>query len=257
MKFNKFPISLLILALALGSCVSQKKFTALEQEKNALAQSLSNLEEKVNMLEGEKNQLSADKDELSKKLGMVEDQLGDTEKKVAAVNKNVEDKQSQINMLRDEMSAAFSNVEKAVSESGQRITEIEDMLYLDLDNPINFRTGSSRLSKEDTETLEELADMLKKSPGMNLIIEGHTDDRPINNARFKDNWDLSVARSVAIVRELIDMGVDPKQLTAAGKAEFMPKEAGESAEAREANRRSEVIILPQIGRLYKAYKKGS
>jgi len=96
---------------------------------------------------------------------------------------------------------------------------------------------------------------LKSNPGLNLIIEGHTDDRPINTARYKDNWDLSVARSISIVRQLIAKGVDPKQLTAAGKAEFAPNTAGDSKEAREANRRSEVMIVPQIGKLYNLSKK--
>lgn len=260
MKLKHLTLSLLVIALALPSCVSKKKFTALEDEKNSLATSLSNLEEKVEMLEADKNALSAEKDELSKKVGMVESQLKSTEDKVAAVNKSVEDKQSQINMLRSEIQNAFSDVEKAVSESGQRITELEDMLYLDLENPINFSTGSARLNSEDNSTLEELAEMLKKSPNMNLIIEGHTDDRPINTARYQDNWDLSVARSVAIVRKLIGMGVNPKQLTAAGKGEYHPRvtEDPTSAETRAANRRSEVIIVPQIGKLYQMSKeKGS
>ena len=243
--------------LAMTSCVSKKKFTALEGEKASLANSLSNLEKKVDMLEEDKNSLAAEKDELSKKVGMVESKLKSTEDQVANVNKSVEEKQSQINMLRDEIQNAFSDVEKAVSESGQLITEIEDMLYLDMENPINFSSGSARLNKEDNESLEELAAMLKKSPNLNLIIEGHTDDRPINTTRYKDNWDLSVARSVAIVRKLIAMGVDPTQLTAAGKGEYHPKVTNDpkSTETRAANRRSEVILVPQIGKLYQMNKK--
>ncbi len=256
MLIKRLPLALLVLALALGSCVSKKKFTALEEEKNSLATSLQNLEEKVAMLENDNNTLASEKDELTKKVGMVQDQLQQTEDRVASVNKSVEDKQSQINMLRDEIQNAFSDVEKAVSESGQRITELEDMLYLDMENPINFSTGSSRLNKEDNESIEELAAMLKKSPNLSLIIEGHTDDRPINNARYQDNWDLSVARSVAIVRKLIDMGVNPKQLTAAGKGEYHPKVTDDptSTETRAANRRSEVILVPHIGKLYQMSK---
>ncbi|MDH3648401.1 MAG: OmpA family protein [Saprospiraceae bacterium] len=256
MIFSKLPIGILVIALVFASCVSNKKFTELESERNALAESVSNLEEKVGMLETDKNQLSSTNDEMTEKLASVEGQLQETEQRVSRVNSQMEDNQSQITMLRKEIQSAFSDVEKAVSESGQRITEIEDMLYLDLENPINFTTGSSRLNREDNETLGELADMLKKNPGLSLIIEGHTDDRPINNARFRDNWDLSVARSVAIVRKLISLGVEPKQLTAAGKAEFHPTATDDpkSAATRSANRRSEVIMVPQIGRLYKLNK---
>lgn len=257
MRLRYLLLGLAMVLLVLPSCVSKKKFTALEEEKASLANSLSNLEKKVEMLESDKNALAAEKDELSKKVGMVESQLQSTEEKVAAVNKSVEDKQAQINMLRDEITSAFSDVEKAVSESGQRITELEDMLYLDLENPINFATGSARLNSEDNQTLEEMAEMLKKSPNLSLIIEGHTDDRPINTAKYQDNWDLSVARSVSIVRKLIALGVNPKQLTAAGKGEYHPKVTDDptSTETRAANRRTEVILVPHIGKLYQVSKE--
>ncbi|MBX2815524.1 MAG: OmpA family protein [Saprospiraceae bacterium] len=262
MRLKNLLLPCLLIFLA-TSCVSKKKFTALEAEKNALSQSLSNLEEKVDMIQEENTKLNADKSDLTAKVASVEDQLStqkkDTDMRLAEMNTQVENKQEQINSLRNELQSAFSDVEKAVSESGQRITEIEDMLYLDLENPINFSSGSARLSREDNETLDELADMLNKNPGMSLIIEGHTDDRPINTARYKDNWDLSVARSISIVRKLIAMGVNPKQLTAAGKAEFAPRVTGDpkSAETRAANRRSEVMIVPQIGKLYDLSKKKS
>lgn len=257
MKLRYSLLGVLVVLLATTSCVSKKKFTALEEEKASLANSLSNLEKKVEMLEADKNALAAEKDELTKKVGMVESQLNSTTEKIAAVNKSVEDKQSQINMLRDEITNAFSDVEKAVSESGQRITELEDMLYLDLEDPINFATGSASLNSEDNKTLEEMAAMLKKSPNLSLIIEGHTDDRPINTAKYQDNWDLSVARSVSIVRKLIALGVNPKQLTAAGKGEYHPKVTDDptSVGTRSANRRTEVILVPHIGKLYQMSKE--
>ncbi len=253
MKMTKALLPILCLFLC-ASCVSKKKFTELEGEKNSLTESVAGLEEKVAMIEGERDQLNTEKGDLTSKVAAIETEMKTTQQKTQArldeMDAEVVNKQEQINSLRGELQTAFSDVEAAVSESGQRITEIEDMLYLDLENPINFSSGSARLSREDDETLEEMAEMLKSNPGLSLIIEGHTDDRPINTARYKDNWDLSVARSIAIVRKLIGMGVDAKQLTAAGKAEFSPTMAGESKEAREANRRSEVMIVPQIGKLY-------
>ncbi len=259
MKLKKLLPILFLLPVLLTSCVSKKKFTALEEEKAALASSLSNLEKKVDMLETDRNTLSAEKDDLSKKVSMVESQLKQTEDKVASVNKSVEDKQAQINMLRSEIQHAFSDVEKAMSASGQRIMEIEDMLYVDMTNPINFATGSAQLNPKDNKALEEIADMLKKSPNLNLIIEGHADNRPINTARYQDNWDLSVARSVAIVRKLVAMGVDPKQLTAAGKGEFHPKVTDDpkSSATMASNRRIELMVVPRIGKLYQMSKEGT
>jgi len=258
MKISKALIPLFCLLLC-ASCVSKKKFTELETEKNSLSESMANLEKKVAMIEEERNQLNTEKGDLTTKVATIEEKMRTsqetTQTRLNEMDAEVVNKQEQINSLRGELQSAFSDMDAAVSESGQRITEIEDMLYLDLENPINFSSGSARLSREDDQTLDELAGMLKSNPGLNLIIEGHTDDRPINTARYKDNWDLSVARSISIVRQLIAKGVDPKQLTAAGKAEFAPNTAGDSKEAREANRRSEVMIVPQIGKLYNLSKK--
>jgi len=257
MKF-RIPFLMFILSMLLitSSCVSNKKFAELQAQNEELSASIKDLQGKVGMLEKDKNQLSSEKDELSKKLASVEGKLNDSEQKFGQLNSQIEEKQQQINMLRDEIQAAFSDVEKAVTHSDHRIAEIENMLYLDLDDPINFLTGSAMLNTDDLATLSNLADMLKANPEMNLIIEGHTDDRPIHNARYSDNWDLSVDRALTIVRKLIDLGVKPVQLTAAGKSEFHPKVTDDpkSKETLASNRRTEVIIVPKIGRLYNLHK---
>jgi chemotaxis protein MotB len=181
---------------------------------------------------------------------------GDFENKMSNLQSSVDDKQRQLDNLRSEINSAFADVETAVTSSNQRITEIENFLYLDLDDEINFRSGSTSVDPNDEKTLKTLAEMLKNNPNVALIIEGHTDSKTISTEKFQDNWDLSVSRATAVVRKLIKMGVNPEQLIASGRSQFMPMTDNTTADGRKANRRTEAILVPNIGKLYRVYKDG-
>ncbi|MDX1407128.1 MAG: OmpA family protein [Saprospiraceae bacterium] len=246
-------VLLAMLILPMVACVSTKKFDALQAEKDALAASLASVEAQVKQLQQQNEKLNMEKNQLSEDLSGVKKQLNDTETRVAAVQGEVNDKQTQIDRLMREIRSAFSHIEGAVSSTDERIKEIEDALYIDMKDTINFRTASAAISAEDQEALTRISTMLKEHPNLHLVIEGNADKRSINNDKFKDNWELSAARSIAVVRKLIDMGVDPGQLTAAGRAEFNPTAAG--VDALDQNRRIELMVMPKIGTLYKISKE--
>ncbi|MCB0658289.1 MAG: OmpA family protein [Saprospiraceae bacterium] len=254
MKKMKIWMLPMLLLLFMTSCVSTKKFNALQSEKDELAANMAKIEQKVSMLEEENTKLNSEKATLDQNISQVRTQLSSTETQLKDVEKNLNDKQAQINQIRSAMDEAFTNVEDAVLESNQRLVELEDMLYVDMDDPINFKTGSAVVSKDDQETLDKIATMLKANPNMHFIVEGHADKRSIHTDKYQDNWDLSAARSIEVVRKLIKMGVDPKQLTAAGRAEFMPTAEGSDPESLAKNRRTEIIVVPNIGKLYEMHK---
>lgn len=245
----------MVAVMLLASCVSNKKFAALQQEKDALASSLANIEKKVKMLEEDNTKLTSDKNQLNQSVNDVKSQLSTTQSKLMAVEKSEQQIKGEINEMRSELSSAFSSVESAVGASNSRIKELENMLYVDMGDAINFQTGQAKISPDDKEVLNKIAAMLKANPSLHFIVEGHADKRPISTARFKDNWDLSAARSIEVVRKLISLGVDPHQLTAAGRAEFLPSEEGSSKEAYAKNRRTEIIVVPNIGKLYEMHQK--
>lgn len=242
-------------ALTLVSCVSTKKFDALQAEKDELAQNLATVQSQVKDLQAQNEKLNMEKNAMGEDLSGVKQELQQTQTRVSAVQGELNDKQSQIDRLNREIRAAFSDIESAVSTTGERVKEIENALYIDMKDTVSFRTASAAISAEDQEAIERIANMLKEHPNLHLVIEGNADKRSINNARFKDNWELSAARSIAVVRKLIDMGVDPAQLTAAGRAEFNPTADG--VDALDANRRIELMVMPKIGTLYKISKEGS
>ena len=95
-----------------------------------------------------------------------------------------------------------------------------------------------------------------KNPDIDVLIEGHTDNKPIKTDKFADNWDLSTARASNIVRLLSDENkVNAKRLTAAGRGEYMPKVSNDTPEGRAKNRRTEIILSPKLDELYKMIDK--
>jgi len=95
---------------------------------------------------------------------------------------------------------------------------------------------------------------LDKNPGIQILIEGHTDNVPYNpgSGQLKDNWDLSVKRATTVVRVLLEgSSIAPERLTAGGRSEYVPIDPSNTAEARQKNRRTEIVLTPDLSELYR------
>lgn len=125
-------------------------------------------------------------------------------------------------------------------------------VYLSLSNKLLFKSGSVDIEAKGKDAIKILADVLKQNTDIDVMVEGHTDNVPIKTARFTDNWDLSVARATTIVRLLtMNHNVPPTRLTAAGRGEFMPRASNDSAEGKALNRRTEIILTPNLEKILK------
>ena len=253
----KFTIKVAVLGLfavsTLTSCVSNKKYNELLDEKEALAKSLAETQENLKMLEEEKDQLMQEKDNLANEVESMKADLEATKAEIDQVKQMIAAKDAEIAKIKGDVESAFS----AYEEAGLTITEENDMIYVSMPEKVLFRSGSARLDSDDKAVITKLADILKKDPNLSVIVEGHTDDQKlVQGAAYSDNWDLSVARSVAVVRQLVKSGVDPSQVTAAGSGEHVPAKttAPKSADTRQANRRTEFIIVPDLENLFNYYK---
>jgi chemotaxis protein MotB len=106
--------------------------------------------------------------------------------------------------------------------------------------------------------LEKISDVLSRHAELDIVVEGHTDNVPIKSKEFKDNWDLSVIRATTVARILTrDYGLNPSQVTAAGKGEFQPKASNETAEGRALNRRTEIILAPRLDQVLRLITENS
>jgi chemotaxis protein MotB len=122
-----------------------------------------------------------------------------------------------------------------------------------LDEKLLFKSGSITVDPAGVSAIKKLAKILEQNPDIDITIEGHTDNVPLSpNASMQDNWDLSVKRATSIVRILLNgTKISPKRLTAAGRGEFIPVDAANTSEARQKNRRTEIILTPKLDELYR------
>jgi Flagellar motor protein len=130
------------------------------------------------------------------------------------------------------------------------VTQKNGKVYVAMSDKLLFESGSAKVDKRGKEALAKLADVLNKQNDIDVFIEGHTDNKPINTVQFKDNWDLSVIRATSVVRILTkDYGVSSLQIQPSGRGEFMPVASNETADGRSKNRRTEIIMAPKLDKL--------
>lgn len=239
--------------VSLTSCVSNKKFQALEDENSTLAENLESVQAQVAELQEHNASMSAENQKLDSDLQGVEQKLNQTESRMTQVEKENAQTTKQLDEINRGIDAAFADINAAVDASDAKVKEMADALYLDLQDTVSFRSGSASISPDDKEAIDRIANLLNENPNLHLVIEGNTDKRSINNDSYKDNWELSAARSIEVVRKLVDMGVNPAQLTAAGRAEHNPAATGDpdSKATLAKNRRIELMVIPKVGTLYK------
>ena len=126
-------------------------------------------------------------------------------------------------------------------------------VYVSMEEKLLFQTGSIEVDPKGVSALKKVASVLEKNRDIYITIEGHTDDVPVrSNPSFADNWDLSVKRATSIVRILLDnSSIDPKRLIASGRGEYLPVDPSDNDSARRKNRRTEIILTPDLDELYR------
>ena len=130
------------------------------------------------------------------------------------------------------------------------------VVYVDISDKLLFKSGSYSVTDKAKEVLGKVAKVLNAQPDIEFLVEGHTDSVPILSPGIQDNWDLSVKRATTVVRILKDTyGLDPKRMTAAGRSQYVPLADNGTAEGRAANRRTRIVILPQLDQFFKLLER--
>lgn len=156
---------------------------------------------------------------------------------------------AKLDKMKAELQAAFPN---NLNDDNFSIREENGRLLITIPNNILYKSGDADFDENGLLVIQKLSKIFRANQGLQILVEGHTDDLPLNkNSKYKDNWDLSLARSVNVVRQLETYGVFPSRLTAAGRGYFAPISRLATDEARAQNRRTEIIIRPQIAELLK------
>jgi chemotaxis protein MotB len=155
--------------------------------------------------------------------------------------------------LMNALKTTVSNALLGFEGQGLTVTQRNGKVYVSLDEKLLFTSGSTVVDPNGELALRQLAGALAKNPDISIMIEGHTDDVPFRKgSSIKDNWDLSVMRATSIVRILQSASnIDPKRITVAGRGEYLPVDSADSSDARRKNRRTEIILSPNLDELYK------
>jgi chemotaxis protein MotB len=121
-----------------------------------------------------------------------------------------------------------------------------------MEDKLLFRSGSYNIEQAGAQAIKDLASLLAQNSEINVVIEGHTDDVSYHGTGdLKDNWDLSVKRATSVVRELLkNSAIDAQRITAAGRGEFVPLDPAKTTQARQKNRRIEIILTPKLDELF-------
>ena len=191
---------------------------------------------------------------LMERLGQMDIDLQEREHAI----KSREEEMLQLQQLLKEKDDNLSRLKSSVASAllgfqgeGLTVEEREGKLYVSLENSLLFPSGSWKVNEKGKKAIVELAKVLVQQPDIQIMVEGHTDDVPYKGTGLiKDNWDLSVMRATAIVRILANnKGLKAHSITAAGKGPYSPLVANNSSDNRAVNRRTEIILSPNMDKL--------
>lgn len=243
------------------SGIAYRRLTSLHKELNESYEKLIANNEKLSSgKESETRKALSDLQKAQEELFKKEDELRKKEAAYNETNNKLKGRETRISELeglinrQDSMMKALkstlTNALIGYKDKGISIEEKNGMIYVSLEERLLFASGSIVVDKTGETALKDLAKVLAQNTDMQILIEGHTDNVPISTSCMKDNWDLSVLRATSVVRILMkDSGIKPRQLTPAGRGEYLPLDPANTAEARKKNRRIEVILVPDIGKL--------
>jgi len=284
---KNFFIFIFILSLG-SSCVAPKKYKALtanfqesektvqslKEQNQALKVHISELEKQIekqqtdyivlqSQLSSLKTGSSAEIARLMEKLQQAQINLQKREEILNAAQTELEQRTKRL----QELEIALQQKDEAVKQlrekvmdalmgfnnKGLTIQEKNGKVYVSLDEQLLFKTGQWEVDPKGQLALSNLAEVLGQNPDINVLVEGHTDDVPMRGAgTVKDNWDLSVLRATAVTRILLkNKAIEPKRITSAGRGEFFPIDEAKTPEARQKNRRTEIILTPRLDEIFR------
>lgn len=271
---------LLIAALVLSSCVSKKKYMALEQENGEIKSQLSKTRVEKEDLEHKFAKIQARVDDYNAKINSLNEDVeglkiendikldvnadgtvmsNAAKSKLLATLENVDPvKLAEAKTLKDSMNLAVQySLEKTMDTSALdegkdiAVNINETVVMISISDKMLFNSGSYRISSKANNILQKLADVINSEKSIDVMVEGHTDSRNINTEKIADNWDLSVLRATSVVRTLQHKyDVDPAKLIASGRSSYQPLVDNDTRENRSKNRRTRIILMPNIDKFF-------
>ena len=276
MKKNFFVISLIAGCLLVSSCVSKKDLENCKLENKELTDKYQTTQDKLSdvnsqlaaskvrvasleeQLEQTKSAYSSLQNSLDKSLTASNQSTVNISKLVDQINESnqyirhlveVKSKSDSLNLI------LTNNLTRSLSKEELKEVDVQvlkGVVYISLADNMLYKSGSYEINERAAETLSKIAKIIKDYKDYDVLIEGNTDNVPVNTAaasmkNIRNNWDLSCLRASSVVQALINQyGVDPKRLTAGGRGEFNPVTSNSTEVGKQRNRRTQIIITPKL-----------
>jgi chemotaxis protein MotB len=294
MKRNNILLLLASFSVLAFSCVSPKKLRQSEIKYSQLDSAYLDLQNKNRALEGDLNGLKSQNTDLNSNRTALESQIADLNKQIDFLKQNNNQVLNNLKDLSVVTSSQAESIRKSLDNIGAKDIYIKDLqsaiarkdslnmtlvmnlkgaignlddqdinikvekgvVYIDISDKLLFKSGSYTITDRAKVVLGKVAKVLAAQPDIEFMVEGHTDSVAFKNGVLMDNWDLSVKRATTVVRLLQDQyGLDPTHMTAAGRSQYLPVADNSTPEGRAANRRTRIVILPQLDQFFKLLEK--
>jgi chemotaxis protein MotB len=271
------------LPVMLFSCVSSKKFKSLQSKYDSLNNAYGNLQNDLKNCNNKTASLTQDKSNCDAQVAALQKQIaflkdnntqalkqlqdmsvisGSQAESIQQSLKNIGAKDAYIESLQSALAhkdslnmALVNNLKGAIGDLNDKDINVKvdkGVVYVDISDKLLFASGKYEVTKRAQEVLGKVAQVLKAQPDIEFMVEGHTDNVPFRRGLLLDNWDLSVKRATAVVRILQKKyGLEPAKMAAAGRGEYMPVASNDNADGRALNRRTRIVILPQLDQFFK------
>jgi chemotaxis protein MotB len=224
------------------------------KETQRLLSELQTAQENLQKKEDLLRQLGQNLDTKKATLDQLTFELEKKNARMAELEKILDTQKKIVQDLKNKVSEALLGFEN----NGLTVTMKNGKVYVSLDEKLLFKSASWDIDVNGKNALKKLANVLEKNPDIQVMIEGHTDNVPYNpgNSQLKDNWDLSVKRATTVIRVLLEGSkIDAKRLTASGRSQYLPVDDRNTSDARQKNRRTEIILTPDLTELYNLINK--
>jgi chemotaxis protein MotB len=279
----------LFFTVFLFSCVSSKKYKQSQADYANLQVKHSQLEGDLTNCNNDKTKLAKDKSDLEAEKASLNGRIADLNKQLDFLKDNNTTVLKQLQDLSVISSSQAESIKKSLDNLGAKDAYIVDLqtamarkdslnmalvmnlkgaignmndadinikvdkgvVYIDISDKMLFKTGKYEVTSQAKEVLGKVAMVLKNQPDIEFMVEGHTDNIPYRSGVLLDNWDLSVKRATAVVRILQNQyGLDPRKMAASGRGEYNPVMDNSTSDNRAINRRTRIVILPQLDQFF-------
>ncbi len=270
-----------LLIMAGSSCVSKKKYQELQAQlaksgednksvqvvQRRCAEDLAGSNAKIKVLEDQVAYLKANNNDLINNMGNMTTLTTKGAQNLEKSLESIKEKDTQITRLQDALTkkdsvtiALVTSLKGALGNMDDEDIEVnveKGVVFISIADKLLFKSGSYDVTDNAKTVLGKVAVVVKAKPDFEVMVEGHTDNVPVNNTVLVDNWDLSVKRATSVVRVLQnDFKIAPERLIAAGRSFYVPLASNDNVAGKAKNRRTRIVVLPKIDQFYNMIEEG-